>query len=201
MIRRDRSGKYLAAAGSDTDALQTDVMRFMSILGLCLMAVFALVQSIPRQDTEGIRREPELEKLQHDIQLQQQRAQLLEAQLEHLTAQTLSAQERTAGARQAHYIFLRLPHELVQIVSDWLEEHFPDRRERVLSLVRQASGGRSYDSRFGVRQTGRGAYADMLASRFRTASRKLGLSSGSYAHPLDCSQFRRPGQRQLGLDL
>jgi DNA repair photolyase len=106
-----------------------------------------------------------------------------------------------AGARQAHYIFLRLPHELVQIVSDWLEEHFPDRRERVLSLVRQASGGRSYDSRFGVRQTGRGAYADMLASRFRTASRKLGLASGSYAHPLDCSQFRRPGQRQLGLDL
>ena len=101
MIRRDRSGKYLAAAGSDTDALQTDVMRFMSILGLCLMAVFALVQSIPRQDTEGIRREPELEKLQHDIQLQQQRAQLLEAQLEHLTAQTRSAQQRTAGAQQA----------------------------------------------------------------------------------------------------
>ena len=64
MIGRDRRGKYTAAtgsAGSDTDALQTDVMRFMSILGLCLMAVFALVQSIPRQDTEGIRPEPELE--------------------------------------------------------------------------------------------------------------------------------------------
>lgn len=106
-----------------------------------------------------------------------------------------------AGARQAHYIFLRLPHELVDIVSDWLAEHFPDRRERVLSLVRQASGGRDYDSRFGVRQTGRGAYADMLASRFRTACRKLGLATGSYAHSLDCSQFRRPGQRQLGLDL
>jgi len=106
-----------------------------------------------------------------------------------------------AGARQAHYIFLRLPHELVQIVSDWLEEHFPDRRERVLSLVSQASGGRAYDSRFGVRQTGRGAYAEMLASRFRTATRKLGLESGSYAHSLDCSQFRRPGRRQLVLDL
>jgi DNA repair photolyase len=106
-----------------------------------------------------------------------------------------------AGARQAHYIFLRLPHELVDIVSDWLEQHFPNRRERVLSLVRQASGGRAYDSRFGARQTGRGAYADMLASRFRTASRKLGLTSGSYAQPLDCSQFRRPGQQQLGLDL
>jgi septal ring factor EnvC (AmiA/AmiB activator) len=101
MIRRDRSGRYLAATGSDTDALQTDVMRFMSILGLCLMAVFALVQSIPRQETEGIQTGPELEKLQHDIRLQQQRAQLLEAQLERLTAQTRSAQERTAGAQQA----------------------------------------------------------------------------------------------------
>ncbi len=106
-----------------------------------------------------------------------------------------------AGVRQAHYIFLRLPHELVEIVSAWLETHFPDRKEHVLSLVRQASGGRAYDSRFGVRQTGRGAYADMLAARFRAASRKLGLASGEYAHSLDCSQFSRPGQRQLGLDL
>jgi len=106
----------------------------------------------------------------------------------------------SAGADQAHYIFLRLPHELLAIFSAWLDVHFPDRKERVLSLVRQASGGRSYDSRFGARQTGRGAYADMLASRFRTASRKLGLEADSYQHSLDCNQFFRPGQQQLGLD-
>ncbi len=105
-----------------------------------------------------------------------------------------------AGAVQAHYILLRLPHEVLDLVSAWLESHFPERKERVLSLVRQASGGRSYDSRFGLRQTGRGAYADMLASRFRTASRKLGLQPGEYSQSLDCTQFSRPGQRQLGLD-
>lgn len=52
MIRRRRQARFPAAsgaAGNDTDALQTDVMRFMSIIGLCLMAVFALVQSIPSQ--------------------------------------------------------------------------------------------------------------------------------------------------------
>ena len=33
-------------AGGAAD-LQTDVMRFMAILSLCLVAIFALVQSIP----------------------------------------------------------------------------------------------------------------------------------------------------------
>ena len=103
------------------------------------------------------------------------------------------------GADRAHYIFLRLPHELVDIFTAWLETHFPDRKERVLNLVRQASGGRNYDARFGVRQTGRGAYADMLASRFRTASKKLGLASSQYQHALDCTQFSPPGQQQMDL--
>jgi DNA repair photolyase len=105
-----------------------------------------------------------------------------------------------AGADQARYIFLRLPHELLDIFTAWLDTHFADRKDRVLSLVKQASGGRSYDARFGVRQTGRGAYADMLASRFRTASRKLGLEADSYQHALDCTLFQKPGVQQLGLD-
>lgn len=105
-----------------------------------------------------------------------------------------------AGATQAHYVLLRLPHELLDIFSAWLDTHYPDRKEHVLSLVRQASGGRHYDARFGVRQTGRGAYAEMLSSRFRTASRKLGLNTESYQQSLDCNHFLRPGQQQLGLD-
>ena len=106
----------------------------------------------------------------------------------------------SAGAKQASYIFLRLPHELDEIFSAWLDAHFPARKEHVLSLVRQASGGRNYDARFGIRQTGRGPYADMLASRFHGASRKLGLDADSYQHTLDCSRFVKPGVQQLGLD-
>ena len=77
---------------------------------------------------------------------------------------------------------------------------FPERKERVLNLLRQASGGRHYDSRYGVRQTGRGAYADMLGARFAKACRRLGLAATEYQQPLDCGQFQRPGQKQLGLD-
>ena len=104
-----------------------------------------------------------------------------------------------AGAGAARYIFLRLPHEVKAIFADWLSVHFPGRAERVSSLLRQAGGGREYDSRYGVRQTGRGPYAEMLANRFDTASRRFGLESQTGQEPLDCLQFRPPGQQQLGL--
>lgn len=107
----------------------------------------------------------------------------------------------SAGARQAHYIFLRLPHEVKALFSEWLEAHFPDRAEHVMSLVRQASGGRDYDPRFGRRQRGQGPYADMLAGRFKAACRKFGLGEERYQGSLDCSLFERPGQQQMSFDL
>jgi DNA repair photolyase len=104
------------------------------------------------------------------------------------------------GVKQAHYIFLRLPHELKDIFDEWLRSHFPDRAEHVLSLIKQASGGKRYDHRFGKRQTGRGPYADMLAARFERASKKFGLESNAYQQGLDCNSFLHPTNRQLGLD-
>lgn len=106
-----------------------------------------------------------------------------------------------AGATHAHYIFLRLPHEVQSLFVDWLESHFPARAAHVMSLVRQASGGKNYDPRFGVRQRGRGPYAEMLGSRFRTACKRFGLAGERYQHALDCTQFVPPGPQQLGLNL
>ena len=106
-----------------------------------------------------------------------------------------------AGARGASYVFLRLPHELKTLFVEWLEAHFPQRAEHVMSLVRQASGGKDYDNRFGLRQTGRGAYADMIRVRFRAACKRHGLSNERDTARLDCSQFDAPGAAQLGLDL
>lgn len=105
-----------------------------------------------------------------------------------------------AGVLGASYIFLRLPHEVRAIFREWLSAHFPDRASRVMSLVRSASGGQDYDPEFGRRQRGRGAYADMLASRFAAACRKRGLRRGEYQNSLDTRRFKRPGAQQLGLD-
>ncbi len=104
-----------------------------------------------------------------------------------------------AGVGRAAWILLRLPHELRDIFSDWLNEHLPDRASHVMSLLRQAHGGRDYDSRFGRRQSGSGAVADMLGQRFRAACRRAGIYTGEQLENLDCSRFQPPGARQLSL--
>ena len=115
--------------------------------------------------------------------------------------ETIVAEAASRGVSHAAYIFLRLPHEVRNIFVAWLETHMPDRAEHVMSLVRQASGGRDYDNRFGIRQRGRGPYAEMISKRFKAACRKHALGAGRYQEKLDCSQFRRPGQKQMTLGL
>jgi DNA repair photolyase len=95
-----------------------------------------------------------------------------------------------AGARTARYLLVRLPLEIADLFREWLAEYFPDRAERVLSLIRQTRDGALYDSRFGLRMRGTGSYADLLARRYQVAARRLGLDGDLPA--LDTSQFTRP---------
>ncbi len=111
-----------------------------------------------------------------------------------------------AGAQKAGYVLLRLPLEIAPMFEAWLAHHHPERAQRVLSLVRQTRNGALYDSRFGTRQTGTGAVAEMIAQRFRIAMRRFGLEGrGNMGAALDCTQFRVPPEletvdsRQLAL--
>lgn len=103
---------------------------------------------------------------------------------------------RDAGASSAGYVLLRLPLEIAELFEEWLRVHFPERAEHVMSLIRQSRGGKHYDSRFGTRMRGEGAFADLLAQRFALARKRLGLERRDFV--LDCSQFAPPG-RQLAL--
>ena len=113
--------------------------------------------------------------------------------------ETILGRATAGGIQNASWILLRLPHELKQIFADWLATHMPDRATHVMSLLRQAGGGRDYDPRFGKRQRGSGPYADMIGRRFTTACKKLGIRSGRRKETLDCSRFRPPGQQQMTL--
>ena len=83
---------------------------------------------------------------------------------------------RNAGAREAGYVMLRLPHELKDIFREWLATDFPDRANRVMHLLQSMHGGRDYTSEFGMRQRGKGPYARLIAMRFRLALQRLGLN-------------------------
>lgn len=80
---------------------------------------------------------------------------------------------RDAGAQAAGYVLLRLPHELKEVWRQWLELHYPQRAAHVMSLIQQMRGGKDYDSAYGTRMRGQGAFADLLAMRFAKAKAKL----------------------------
>ena len=116
-------------------------------------------------------------------------APLIPALSDHELESILAA-AREAGASSAGYILLRLPHEVKPLFRAWLDSHRPGRAEHVYSLMRQLHGGREYDSAFGTRQRGSGPLAEIIAQRFRVATRRLGLDAPS--PPLDATGFRPP---------
>ncbi len=95
-----------------------------------------------------------------------------------------------AGATSAFATMLRLPWEVSPLFQQWLQTHFPDRASRVMARLHDLRGGRDNDPRFQTRMTGQGVWAQLLARRFTSASRRLGLSTER--RPLDLSAFRRP---------
>jgi DNA repair photolyase len=88
-----------------------------------------------------------------------------------------------AGARFAGYVVLRLPREVADLFTEWLQTHHPLRAQHVMSLIRQMRGGRDNDSTFGVRMRGSGPVADLIARRFGIACRRLGLDSNRERTP------------------
>jgi DNA repair photolyase len=105
-----------------------------------------------------------------------------------------------AGARRAAYVLLRLPYEVKDLFRDWLAEHYPGRAGHVMSLIHELRGGRDNDPRFGSRMRGTGPFAELLKSRFKVASRRLGFDSGG-RFTLDCTLFRPPGPAGAQLHL
>ncbi|MEP6484815.1 MAG: PA0069 family radical SAM protein [Rudaea sp.] len=105
-----------------------------------------------------------------------------------------------AGARMAGYTILRLPYELKDLVREWLELHFPERAEHVMSLVRQMRGGKENDARFGSRMRGEGEFAALIRQRFSIAAKKFGLARNRDIK-LDCSLFKPPNKLSPQADL
>lgn len=84
------------------------------------------------------------------------------------------AAAREAGAQWAGYVLLKLPTTVKDVFTDWLRRSYPDRTERIESLIRSTRAGRLSDSQFGRRQVGTGHIAELIADTFELWNSKLG---------------------------
>src|SRR5258706_913968 len=103
-----------------------------------------------------------------------------------------------AGASGAGYVLVRLPWEVRPIFKGWLGKELPLNAEHRMSRIRDMRGGREHDPNFGSRMKGQGAFAELLAQRFRKAVQRFGLERPTYE--LDCNLFVPPslsGQARL----
>jgi len=96
-----------------------------------------------------------------------------------------------AGAHHASYLILRLPMGVADHFTQWLEVHFPERREKVIGRIRDMRGGKLNDPAFHRRFRGRGEYAKQIRGLFRAAVRKAGLDRKPL--PLSTAAFRPGG--------
>ncbi len=102
-----------------------------------------------------------------------------------------------AGAKRAGYVVLRLPYAVKDVFLAWLDAHFPTKKERVLSRLRELRGGKLYDATFGARMRGEGIFAEQIKQFFEISARRAGLNREDFA--LSTAAFRRPGGVQLEL--
>jgi DNA repair photolyase len=94
-----------------------------------------------------------------------------------------------AGAQFAGYTIVRLPWAVAPLFEHWLEEHFPERKEKVLGRIRDVRQNRLNNSQWHTRMTGEGIFAEQIASMFAISCRRNRMC----ARPkLSCASFQRP---------
>lgn len=102
-----------------------------------------------------------------------------------------------AGASFAGRVVLRLPLGVAPLFSDWLERHYPDRRDKVLNGIRELRGGGLNDARFVSRMTGEGPRARQIAQMFDVACRRAGIAGAWPGLSTGAFRRREPGQMEL----
>jgi DNA repair photolyase len=106
------------------------------------------------------------------------------------------AAARQAGAVSAGFVMLRLPYGVKDLFTEWLEQHFPDRKEKVLGRIRAMRGGKLNESDFRKRMRGEGIFAEMTKQMFDLACAKEKFPGKP---KLNAAAFRRPGETPLSL--
>jgi len=99
-----------------------------------------------------------------------------------------------AGAQFAGSTVVRLPFAVKDIFAAWLEEHYPERKDKVLNRIRDMQGPTLSHGDFGTRFTGEGIWAQQIRAMVNVCLKRAGIANGRPDVRTDA--FRRP--REVG---
>lgn len=117
--------------------------------------------------------------------------------LNDLELADLVSHAASAGAEDVHMQVVRLNGPVAEVFSDWLDAHYPKRKQAVLRGIQALHQGQLSSSQFGERMRGKGPEAEALRQWFQILRRKhFGEPS---PRALRCDAFRRPGGEQMQL--
>jgi len=133
----------------DIEMLQTDIQRFIAILGFCLMAIFALVQSIPVTVQESQNIIEDLSKKvinqQKDFYYLKEENRKLQFQLEKLKKETIDLKKVKKKLDLAQKKIVRQGKDLDRLLSEKIDDQqdmikyrtIIDQREKEIRLHKQ----------------------------------------------------------------
>jgi DNA repair photolyase len=96
------------------------------------------------------------------------------------------------GATAAGYTVVRLNGEISAIFEDWLFQHYPERKNKVIHQIEELHGGNVQDRRFGKRMSGEGPHAQIIKQLFQVSKSKYFVDK--VWQPLTTDLFRRSGE-------
>ncbi len=104
---------------------------------------------------------------------------------------------KDAGALSAGYIMLRLPYQVKDLFTDWIQRTYPLKANKVINRIKQVRDGELSCSVFGQRLKGTGKIAQNIEQLFTTSVNRLGLNTARIN--LDTNIFKRSGNKQLDI--
>ncbi|PZR24085.1 MAG: radical SAM protein [Flavobacterium psychrophilum] len=102
------------------------------------------------------------------------------------------------GAQSFGYTLVRLNDTVEPVFIDWLEAHYPDRKDKVLHQISDMHGGKLGEKQVFKRRTGEGNIADMIHTSFKIARKKFFNGQKDMA-PLALHHFDGTKGEQLSL--
>lgn len=106
---------------------------------------------------------------------------------------------KEAGALYAGYTVVRLPFAVKDVFRNWLDQHFPGMRDKILSRIEETQGRTLSHGEFGKRLKGVGLWAQQIEQIYRVSIKRADML---HKRPeVNASAFRRPrdvsGQMEL----